>query len=95
MIGASLSSGRQPTKEALRRSVCSTSIARRAFSLIRVDAEPTECSVRVLTKIATATRTTNRPTAMPTISSTSVMPRAGGRDGWRPASACARVMAAR
>ena len=79
MIGASLSSGRQPTKDALRISVCSTSIARRAFSLIRVVDAPTACSVRVLTKIETATRTTNRPTAMPTISSTSVMPRAAGR----------------
>ena len=86
MIGESLSSGRQPTKAALRMSDCSTSIASRAFSLIRVDAEPTACRVRVLTKIATATRTTKRPTVMPTISSTSVMPRA---------AAGPRLMAAR
>ena len=91
MIGASFSSGRQPTKAALRRSVCSTSIARRAFSLIRVDAEPTECRVRVLMKIATATRTTNRPTAMPTISSTE---RHAARAAARAESG-ARLMAAR
>ena len=78
-MGAPFSNGRQPAKLALRRSVCSTSIARRPFSLIRVVDEPTACRVRVLTKIVSATTTTNSPTAMPTISSTSVMPRAPRR----------------
>ena len=55
-------------------------------------AAPTACSVRVLTKIEIATRTTNRPTAMPTISSTSVMPRAARAIGERRRRA---LMAAR